>query len=798
MKFQLSRTLTKANWLLWLLTALGVGTDFLAPVLAQDRLRVIIETDAGGDPDDEQSLVRFLLYANEWDIEGIIANRPRARDGENRNSERTGLGVVRQQLTAYGQCWTNLVPHDPRYPPLSALWERTVAGSNETDAGVNLILAAVDRADPRPVWYADWGTDAGSATNNLYRALDRVARERGPEGYANFKARLRLASADKFGRHTRELQPPFSLWVDTFRPELNGRRWYHRFSALTAKAGGFDLVRDVLTGHGPLGALYPTNTTHWAKEGDSMSFIYWLPNGLNVPEQPTLGGWAGRYGPNETESGRPYYWANQEDIWGATTNRDHTLARWAVALQNDFRTRLNWCVQTRAEANHPPVVRLNPAGSLKVRPGEEVVISAAGSSDPDGPAVSFEWTWYREAGTYRGALDKTGARSSELRFRAPLVDAPETLHLIVAVTDDGVPPLTRYGRVVVTVDPVEELPALDTFLRPPPEFTAAAEYQPSFLKFVDGTPVKTGAEWRRRRAEMAAEWHRIMGPWPTLLERPRLEILNSAARESFVQHRIRLEIARDQFIEGWLLVPPSLGPKPAVLVPFYEPETSVGLNTQRHRDFARQLARRGFVTLAIGSPGGEARRPDLGGAVCQPLSFLAYVAANGHTALTQRPEVDAKRIGIVGHSYGGKWALFAAALYEPFAACAVSDPGIVWDEARPNINYWEPWYLGHEAGRTRTPGLVTPTNPRTGAYRELIAGGHPLTELHALLAPRPFLVSGGAEDPVERWRELQPLWRVNQLLGFNDRVGLTSRPNHDPTPESNAVILEFFERFLEP
>ena len=50
------------------------------PVAAHgERLRLIVETDAGGDPDDEQSLVRFLLYVNEWDVEGIIANRPRAR-----------------------------------------------------------------------------------------------------------------------------------------------------------------------------------------------------------------------------------------------------------------------------------------------------------------------------------------------------------------------------------------------------------------------------------------------------------------------------------------------------------------------------------------------------------------------------------------------------------------------------------------------------------------------------------------------------------------------------------------------
>ncbi len=78
--------------------------------------RLLIETDAGGDPDDEQSLVRFLLYANEWDIEGIIANRPATRRPENKNPEDTGLGIVRRLLDAYGQCRPNLVQHDARYP----------------------------------------------------------------------------------------------------------------------------------------------------------------------------------------------------------------------------------------------------------------------------------------------------------------------------------------------------------------------------------------------------------------------------------------------------------------------------------------------------------------------------------------------------------------------------------------------------------------------------------------------------------------------------------------------------------
>jgi hypothetical protein len=132
-----------------------------------------------GDPDDEQSLVRFLLYANEWDVEGIIANRSKARNRENINPERTGLGIVRRLLRAYGQCYSNLVQHDSRYPSLEQLWHRTLPGYDDTEEAVERIIAVVDAPDPRPLWYSDWGTDNGAATNNLKRALDRVRRDRG-------------------------------------------------------------------------------------------------------------------------------------------------------------------------------------------------------------------------------------------------------------------------------------------------------------------------------------------------------------------------------------------------------------------------------------------------------------------------------------------------------------------------------------------------------------------------------------------------------------------------------------------
>ena len=173
-----------------------------------------------------------------------------------------------------------------------------------------------------------------------------------------------------------------------------------------------------------------------------------------------------------------------------------------------------------------------------------------------------------------------------------------------------------------------------------------------------------------------------MGDWSPLIDHPKLEKLETTHRENFTQHHIRLQIAPDQMGDGYLLIPDGKPPFPAVFVPYYDPETSVGLNPkQTLRDFAYQLTKRGFVSLSIGSPGGDARKPVLpAGAKCQPLSYLGYIAANVYNALASLPEVNAKRVGIVGHSYGGKWAMFGSCLYDKYACAVWSDPGHDNDE----------------------------------------------------------------------------------------------------------------------
>ncbi len=325
------------------------------------------------------------------------------------------------------------------------------------------------------------------------------------------------------------------------------------------------------------------------------------------------------------------------------------------------------------------------------------------------------------------------------------------------------------------------------------------------LLFNDGSQVENAADWQRRRAEILADWHRLLGEWPPLISEPEVEILGSHPEEGYRRERLRFRWTPGELTEAWLLVPAGLtGKAPGVVTVYYEPETAAGLSDKPDRDFARQLARKGFVCLSIGTTVTTNDKtysihyPDIDHATVQPLSMLAYAAANAWHVLAARPEVDARRIGVTGHSYGGKWSMFASCLFEKFACAAWSDGGIVFDDTRPSINYWEPWYLGWHPRPWRKRGLITQDNPAFGLYPELRAAGRDLHELHVLMAPRPFLVSGGSEDPPERWHVLEHSRRVNRLLGQENRVFMTNRPAHAPNAESNAVLVAFFEHFLNP
>jgi len=389
-----------------------------------------------------------------------------------------------------------------------------------------------------------------------------------------------------------------------------------------------------------------------------------------------------------------------------------------------------------------------------------------------------------------------------------------SFHLLRALLSLSLPllPLLLASVVAQQLDSPEALwKRLQPFAQPPEEFADKFGAYRSPLIFGDGSVAKTPAGWTRRREEILKTWTSRLGPWPLLVEKPIIKRLETVKRDTYTEYKVQVQASpKDQWVEGYLLIPNGRGQFPAVVIPFYEPLTSIGRGANGRgvgtHDYGLQLVKRGFVTLSIGTPGSLDK---LGGDTRdalikagedlrrQPLTLLAYVAANCLTALAQLPEIDALRIGIIGLSYGGKWAMFASCLDERFACAVWSDPGIVFNENDSNVNYWEPWYLGYDPKAKRKPGVPSATNPRTGLYKELIDAGEDLVDLHALMAPRPVLVSGGVQDPLKNWQALNHLVAVNAVVGHRNRAFLTARKTHVPTSEALGLELAFLEFHLK-
>jgi hypothetical protein len=293
----------------------------------------------------------------------------------------------------------------------------------------------------------------------LKRALDKVQAERTPEDYGKFASRFRIVSLDGNAHWPRQgHEDDILLHVEVGFPVIDKARWYHRFRPITERAGGFNIDRDVRKNHGALGALYTTQ-----KEGDSWSFIYLIPTGLSDPLQPTWGGWAGRYGLRDDEHKGPNrYWCNTKDTWTdpksgkVSANRDNTARRWAVHLQNDFKARMDWCVAKFEDANHPPELQFQGSSSprprlMDVKAGASYELDATGTVEPDDNKLAYNWHVYPEPGTYSGNVTIRHSSSPRATVEVPGDALGKTIHVVLEVTDDGKPALTRYRRAVINV-----------------------------------------------------------------------------------------------------------------------------------------------------------------------------------------------------------------------------------------------------------------------------------------------------------------------------------------------------------
>lgn len=453
---------------------------------AHQKNRMIVLTDIEADPDDTQSLVRLLLYANHIDIKAIVATTSCWQ------KNRIAPESIEKIIRAYGQVQPNLLKHENGFPHAEALlslvkdglpvYGMEGVGNGKDSEGSEWIIKTLEENDDRPLWISVWG-----GVNTLAQALYKIKNTKSDAQAKKLIEKLRI--------YTISDQDDSGIWIRNNFPDVfyivspgddyGSATWI----AINSVVKGIDntkisntwLAENIQQGHGPLGALYPD--VAYGMEGDTPAYLSLIPNGLNNAEHPDWGGWGGRYEvlkPDFTKqkkggSGVPHepetrkIWTNASDSfspyvasgYGRAVRQDTstfsgnkvTLWRWRDDFQNDFAARMDWCLSPFEKANHPPVAVSNQPDRITVKSGQGFSLDASASTDPDGDNLSFLWFHYPEAGSYRKFI-KVGTENLAGHWvAAPEVEKTETVHFILRVTDKGTPSLSRYRRVIVTVQP---------------------------------------------------------------------------------------------------------------------------------------------------------------------------------------------------------------------------------------------------------------------------------------------------------------------------------------------------------
>ncbi|RDW76324.1 uncharacterized protein DSM5745_06316 [Aspergillus mulundensis] len=465
--------------------------------------RVFVTSDIANEPDDAQSLVRFLLYGNEFDIKGLVACTS--------TWMRTSVHPEQMEeiINAYGRVVSNLNAHvhpDNQYPAVQELLsllrtgpstygKRALDPSVPLSSGAELLIEQLAASD-EPLWVLCWG-----GTNVLAQALHHLHQAHSDSMSIKLRARLRVYAISD--------QDDTGLWIRITYPDIfyicSSHGWNNYALATWSGISG-DLQGDEfpdfggpdtskvtagwLNEHiqiGPLGAVYPDSK--FIMEGDTPTFLYLVQNGLGCPDHPEMGSWGGRYVPVDVGFAARHYSDAADRVVGKdgmkyVSNRA-TIWRWRDAYQNDFAARVKWTLSPdQAASNHAPVVVVNGSRgpeplSLSVEAGAAIILDASDSYDPDGDQLTFSWFQYREPTSALGAvidpqiagleivpMDSEAARPSGRKVKVTLpgpekcaidfvsgkaVAQGQALHVILEVKDDGAPCLYSYKRVIIQV-----------------------------------------------------------------------------------------------------------------------------------------------------------------------------------------------------------------------------------------------------------------------------------------------------------------------------------------------------------
>ncbi|KAL4970558.1 uncharacterized protein BDV14DRAFT_163483 [Aspergillus stella-maris] len=459
--------------------------------------RVFIVSDISNEPDDAESLVRYLLYSHQFQTEGLVActstwmkNKVCPQD-------------MHKIIDAYEKVIDNLNAHvhpDAKYQPASyfrglvrkgaeVYGMQAVGDDIPLSEGGELLLERIQAPSDQPLWIICWG-----GTNVLAQVLLRIEKLYSAGEAAKLRSKLRVYAISD--------QDDTGPWIRHRYPDIfyiaSVHGWNHYgLAAWTGISGdkyyNFDqggpdftkVTKEWILENiqiGDLGSAYPDYL--FIPEGDTATFLYLIQNGLGVPEHPEYGSWGGRYQLSDISSSglaSRHYGDTVDRVVGKdgrtyTTNHG-TIWRWRDAFQNDFAARIQWSLSSDfAAANHAPVVVINGDSSLaplevEAEAGSTLTLDASGTYDPDsGDVLSFKWFHYKDPSATQSWVDAEVAnlginpvqdgRKIEVTVPPPerccldlmsrqAIPRGQVLHLILQVTDNGTPALTSYRRVLI-------------------------------------------------------------------------------------------------------------------------------------------------------------------------------------------------------------------------------------------------------------------------------------------------------------------------------------------------------------
>lgn len=457
--------------IVFLLIVVGIISSTYASKPLKPRLVVLTDIAPGNiEPDDMESMVRLMVYADRYEIEALITTI-----GWNCDPYPTEWAdSLYRVIDAYEQDVNNLCRRSRQkfffplkkeqkrqrlgYWPSPAYLRSRVAmgsqhagiarlGKDNDSPGSNLIIKLVDEDDPRPIWVACWG-----GGNTLAQAIWRVKQERSQEELKKFLHKLRVFTiTDQDMVYAMRMNRSYSshqwmrrefaddllfIWDESAwlsQNELGSKQWQQ--------------YAEKIQGKGHLGKAYPTYK--WGVEGDTPSFLNVMPNGLHEPDYPEQIGWAGCFKRGICPDSLTTAWTNWQQPQKALSRQYEE--HFYPATFNDFAARMEWA--EKGQANRNPIVIVNGRKGLKpleikARGGENVKLNASRSYDPDGHHLSFKWWIQKDAGICPDgvSIQEQGQTASVM---IPKNTGKAEIHVICEVEDDGQIPLNGYRRIII-------------------------------------------------------------------------------------------------------------------------------------------------------------------------------------------------------------------------------------------------------------------------------------------------------------------------------------------------------------